>query len=392
MRKRGLFVVMAVVASCVLLAGCGNDPDKLFKKGEYAKAYPEFVKRGGTNEVALKQETTNGAFDTRNKAGNQAIHDFYYAAECQNKQGNQAEAKALYSRVVALSAYQIRIPKDKGAQVKDKMDALLRAIRELRSQEVSYGRDLREWENRPPTTGTDPYEGGNSNTDPYDNGNSNTDPYDNGNSNTDPYDNGNSNTDPYEGGNSNTDPYSGSSNSNTDPYNNVKYATDSAPSRYWLDNAYTTMRSRQREFERALYETTAAEMPAIASVKKEYDRLSRALDNYCMYAAPGGMLFKPDSIVSEMAYRSMQGNMDAFQRELYAAQTTVSYETYALSLKEPQLVTDAKAKLRALGGDPEAVLNAATGKAPEAVSRDSTGTTGTTGITVQSTGTTPFGQ
>jgi len=145
-------MVLALFSS-VFLAGC-NDPDKIFQKGDYAKAYPEFVKRAGTNEVTLRNEAANGTFEPRQKAGNQAVHDLFYAAECQKKLGNNAEAEALYRRVVALSQYQIRIPHDQSALLKDSLFSLISFAREVRSQETSYGRALSDWRNQPPPGNT----------------------------------------------------------------------------------------------------------------------------------------------------------------------------------------------------------------------------------------------
>jgi major membrane immunogen (membrane-anchored lipoprotein) len=389
MRKRVWGYLVLVVCASLFLTGCGNDPDKNFQKGKYAEAYPEFIKRAGTNEVALKNETANGSFDPRNKAGNQAIHDLYYAAECQKKLGNTKEAEALYRRVVDLSNYQIRIPHDQSALLKDALGKMISAARDVRSQEVSYGRALREWESQPPSGGTDPYDNGGSgtgNTDPYNGGGTST------GGNTDPY-NGGSNTDPYSGG-SNTDPYSNnkpSGGSNTDPYaGRIQYATTDAPSRYWLDSAVTTLRSRQREFEKLLYSTTTAQVPSIDALKKEYERSSRQLDNYLNYAAPGGMFFKPDSLLSQYAWQSYESGQDTFQRSMYGAQGVVTYETKPLVLKEPNLVTNAKSSLTEMG----VAISYSSAPTSEAGTRaaGTQSTSGTAGVKVNSTSTNPFGQ
>ena len=340
--KRRFFSTMALaLLACVLLAGCGNNPDTLFKKGKFAEAYPEFIKRAGTNEVALKQETTNGSFNTRNTSANQAIHDFYYAAECQKKLGNTREAAVLFQRVVDLSKYEIRIPSDKSALLKDAMEKLARAAREVRSQEVSYGRAYRDWENTPSGTGTG--------TDPYDN-----DP-------TDPYDN--SPTDPYSDGTGST--------------------KGEAPSRYWLDNAVQTLRTSQRDFERLMFSATKEEIPSIDSIKSEYDRFSRSLDGYLIYGAPGGLLFSPDTIPSGIAWKFFEDNLNTVTRAVYGAQGVTTYTRHPIQLKEANLVIQAQSALRELG--------AATGTAAApAVGEGST--SGVTPAAVDSTGSTPFGQ
>lgn len=367
--RKWTFLILAFSVS-VLLAGCGNDPDKLFSKGEYEKAYPLFIERAGPKEVALKTETTNGNFDSRNNAGNQAIHDYYYAAECQAQLGNNQEAEALYRRVVGLSEFKIRIPNDKGALLKDSMDSYFRSLRELRNQEVDYGRRLRDWENRPPSGGTDPFDDDDDDTDPFNDG---------GGSNTDPFnDDDDDDTDPFnDGGGSNTDPFSAPASS----------YSDDAPSRWWLDSAYSTMRTRQRDFERLLYGTTSGEMPDIASIRTKYESFSRQVDNYCMYAAPGGILFSPDSFASQIAWTSLESAMDGVRRDMYSASSNVIYEEYSLTLKEPQLVAQAKAALERMGVD----LAAEEAAAPDAADAGET-TADDTSVTVDGDNATPFGQ
>ena len=323
MRKRIWGLMVLALFSSVFLAGC-NDPDKNFQKGDYAKAYPEFVKRAGTNEVTLRNEAANGTFEPRQKAGNQAVHDLFYAAECQKKLGNNAEAEALYRRVVALSQYQIRIPHDQSALLKDSLFSLISSAREVRSQETSYGRALSDWRNQPPP----------GNTDPYDNGGSN-------------------------GG-----------------------TTTEAPSRYWLGNAVSNLRTRQRDYERLLLATTADQVPDIAKVKTAYDKFSRSLDNYLSYGAPGSILFSPDSFLSQIAWSSFESGLDTFQRVAYAAQGNVTYTTQALQLKKPQLIDQAKAALASMGVSPALGVEAPAGAGQ--------GTTGTNGVNVNSSSNSPF--
>jgi len=115
-RVVALFVVSFIVT--VALVGCDKggsegsvvtnltgNPDTLFNMGKYSEAYTAYVIRAGSNDVALKADTS----DTkgRQKCGNQAIHDYYYAAECQTKLGNTEGADAFYQKVVELSKYQI---------------------------------------------------------------------------------------------------------------------------------------------------------------------------------------------------------------------------------------------------------------------------------------------
>lgn len=412
MKTRKWAFLVLVFSVSVLLVGCGNDPDKLFSKGEYEKAYPLFIERAGPKEVALKTETTNGNFDSRNNAGNQAIHDYYYAAECQAQLGNNQEAEALYRRVVGLSEFKIRIPNDKGALLKDSMDSYFRSLRELRNQEVDYGRRLEDWENRPPSGGTDPFD--DDDTDPFDD-DDDTDPFPSSGSsgsNTDPFNDydDDDDTDPF--------PSSGSSSSNTDPFNDYDYDddddtdpfgsssssgsstdpfaspaaassySDDAPSRWWLDSAYSTMRTRQRDFERLLYATTSGEMPDIASIRTKYESFSRQVDNYCMYGAPGGILFSPDSLVSQIAWSSLESAMDGVRRDMYSASSNVIYEEYALTLKEPQLVAQAKAALARMGVD----LAAEEAAAPEDAADAAETTADDTSVTVDGDDATPFGQ
>ena len=312
MQKRIWGLMVLALFSSVFLAGC-NDPDKIFQKGDYAKAYPEFVKRAGTNEVTLRNEAANGTFEPRQKAGNQAVHDLFYAAECQKKLGNNAEAEALYRRVVALSQYQIRIPHDQSALLKDSLFSLISSAREVRSQETSYGRALSDWRNQPPP----------GNTDPYDNGGSN-------------------------GG-----------------------TTTEAPSRYWLANAVLNLRIRQCDCLQLLFATTADQVPDIAKVETAYDKFSRSLDNYLSYGAPGSILFSPDSFLSQIAWSSFESGLDTFQRVAYAAQGNVTYTTQALQLKKPQLIDQAKAALASMGVSPALGV-----EAPAGAGQGTTGTNG----------------
>jgi len=133
---RKFYFVFLLFSVAVFLSGCGNNPDSLFKKGKYSEAYTEFIKRGGMNEAALKTEVMNGSFDSRNNAGNQAIHDYYYAAECQKKLGNTALAQSYYQKVVDLSKYQIRIPKNQCEQVKNAYEYFLNCVRNFRDREI----------------------------------------------------------------------------------------------------------------------------------------------------------------------------------------------------------------------------------------------------------------
>ncbi len=395
MNKRLRVFFLLVVATSVLLAGCGKDPDKLFKEGKYDKAYPEFIKRAGTNETALKTVTTNAAnADSRIAAGNQAIHDLYYAAECQKKLGNTAEANGLYKRVVDLSNYKIQVPADRSVLLKDSLDSLLRAARDVRYQEVSYGQAYRDWQNQP-SGNTDPYD--DDDTDPYDNhgsSGSNTDPYNNhgsSGSNTDPYNNhgsSGSNTDPYGSSTgssgSNTDPYDDDDDDDTDPY--AYSSSTSAPSRFWLDNSISTLATRRRDFERTLYSTTAAQVPDIEAVKKEYERYSRALDSYLQFASPGNFLFSPDSIASQLAWNTLEGNATSVQRVAYAAKGNVVMTDYPFTLKEPGLVDAARSAIGASASAPAATT-------PAGATTPSTNTTGSnSGTAVPVNTKTTFGE
>jgi hypothetical protein len=378
--KRRLFgLTLLAVMTAVLLTGCGNDPDALYKKGKYAEAYPEFVKRAGTNEAALRNETVNGSVDSRNKSGNQAIHDLYYAADCQKKLGNNAKARVLYRRVVELSRYQIRVPHNKGIDVKNSFDRMVNSLRDMRSQELDYARRYEEWRNQPPSSGnTDPYSGGGSNTDPY---------------------SGGSSTDPYSGGSS-TDPYSGGTRRTTDPYSSSSNTAPriERPSDGWLSSSHNTMRSNQRDFERLLYGCTTADCPKIEELKREYRLFAASLDNYAMVAAPGGILYSPGSLASQIAYQSLQINLDRFRRALYEGQFNTTYTTHPITLKEPHLVAQAEAALRAMGDDPSTIGRSApqaagTAAPTPSVTIPSVNTTANdTTIQVAPTGTTPFGQ
>ena len=348
MKRRLISLAVLSLGVAVLLAGCGNDPDAFFKKGKYAEAYTEFVKRGGLNETALKTEVTNGSFDSRNKAGNQAIHDYYYAAESQKKLGNDAVAKGFYQKVADLGKYEIRVPQDKSVTLKNSYDSLLRSIDSFRN---------REKELYTKSQNTDPY-GGSGGTDPYggSGGSGGTDPYggSGGSGGTDPY--GGSGGSGGYGGSGGTDPYGGSGGSNTDPYssggrkpsggsNTDPYAQAPADDDPWYRMYYNDVLNKRREFEKLLYGTTAAEVPDIDNLKREYDIMARNLDNYLRFAAPNGFLSSPNSLISEISYLGLQSSSRSFQRSLYGAKGNVTYITTPIRQTEPQLVTAAQAEL-----------------------------------------------
>lgn len=143
MKRIILLFVMSLVLS-VGLAGCSKDPDALYREGKYAEAYTEYVKRGGLNEVALKTEKTNDLekaqeeLARRQQNGNQAIHDYFYAAECQKQLGNIDQANLYYGKVVDVSKCQIRTPCDKLPLLQSSYDNLIRAIDAYRSQQDYY--------------------------------------------------------------------------------------------------------------------------------------------------------------------------------------------------------------------------------------------------------------
>ena len=305
---------VVLVASALMFTGC--DGDYYYKKGQYDKAYVEYVKTGGMNEVTLEKEVANGGFDSRNSAGNQAIHDYYYAADCSKRLGNTELAKSYYRKVVDLSAYNIRIPQDKSALLQDDFGYLENSIRNFRNREVYLSTQ--------PTTNTDPYSGGGS-------------------------------TDPYSGG---------SSGGSTDPYANSAKAA-AAPSDDWDFRAYySNINSYRRDFEKKLYSATSQEMPDIENVKREYDRFSRALDLYLTFSAPGGLLNSPNSLGSAIAYAQLETALTSFRRVLYSAKGNITYIGQPISLKEPQLVSAAKTELGTSSTSP------ASGTIPSGVNRD----------------------
>lgn len=337
-RRAVLFFVMSFVAA-IGLTGCGNNPDDLYKKGKYSEAYTEFVKRAGTNEITLKTEKVNaGAYEIqkRQKSGNQALHDYYYAAECQKQLGNTAEASLYYQKAIDISKYQIRTPHDQGALLKESFASLLSAVQSYRSAQVDYIDEA----TRPPEEETDPYDSGSGNTDPYSGGSSNTDPYSGGSSNTDPYSGGSSNTDPYSGGSSNTDPYNSVAKSAT-------VAKSASVSDTWMRSAYNTMVSRRQEFEKLLYSTTADQVSNIQSIKDQYRSFSSALDSYLSFASPSKTVSNPEWVESfaSMYYKGVSSAGNQYTSTLSGAQSKITYTIENLNVTEPQLVVQATAAL-----------------------------------------------
>lgn len=328
MRRAVLFLMVSLMVA-VGLTGCGSNPDKLFKDGKYTEAYTEFVKRAGTNEIKLKTETVNAsAYETqqRQKSGNQALHDYYFAAECQKQLGNTSEANMYYQKTIDISKYQIRTPHDQGALLKASFASLLSAVQSYRSAQVDYIDEA----TRPPEE-------------------EDTDPYDSGSDNTDPYSGGSGNTDPYSGGSSDTDPYSGGSS--TDPYNSVAksetVAKSASVSDTWMRSAYNTMVSRRQEFEKLLYSTTADQVSNIQSVKDQYRTFSSALDSYLSFASPSKTVSNPEWVESfaSMYYRSVSSAGNQFTSTLSGAQSKITYTVENLNVAEPQLVVQATAAL-----------------------------------------------
>lgn len=318
------WVVVPVLLAALAVVGC--DGDYYYKKGQYDKAYPEYVKSGGLNEVTLKKEVANGGFESRNSAGNQAIHDYYYAADCQKRLGNPETAKLYYQRAVDLSQYSIRIPQDKSALLKDEFGNLENAINSFRNREVYLSSHQ------------------------YDNSEDSTDPYSGGTSG--------GSTDPYSGGTSggSTDPYSGgTSGGNTDPYALKAQSAASPNDDYQFRSYYDNILTYRRNFEKKLYSATAQEIPDIENVRREYDRFSRALDTYLTFSAPGGLLQSPNSLGSAIAYAQLQTALSSFRKVLYSAQGVITYVSQPLNLKEPQLVATAKAELGSSASAPKPV-------------------------------------
>ncbi len=356
MRRRISWIItkisfaVPVLIAALGLSGC--DGDYYYKKGQYDKAYVEYVKQGGVHETALKNEVANGSFATRNAEGNKAIHDYYYAADSQKKLGNTETAKLYYKRVVDLSTYNIRIPQDKSAILKDDFGNLEYAIRNFRNREVYLS--THQYDD------TDPYSGGGS--DPYSGGGSSggSDPYSGGSSGggSDPYSGGSSGgSDPYSGGSSggSTDPYGGGSGGNTDPYS-LKVQASVSPNDDWQYRSYfNNILTYRQNFERKLYSSTAQEIPDIENVKREYERFSRALDTYLTFAAPGGLLQSPNSLGSAITYAQLESAMSSFRRTLYSAKGVITYINQPLNLTEPQLVATAKAELGTSAAAPRPV-------------------------------------
>ncbi len=141
---------MAVLLVAVFGAGCSilGDPDSLFKDGKYSEAYTKFIERGGTNETRFRTEVMNGAFATRNDAGNQAIHDYYYAAECQKKLGNDALAQSYYKRVVDLSATPVRIPQNRLELIRAKFMELENSLSTFHDQELMAAGEYEGYSNQ----------------------------------------------------------------------------------------------------------------------------------------------------------------------------------------------------------------------------------------------------
>lgn len=139
--KRKLLLFFTVVVCALLATGCRDTPEKLFEEGRYDQAYPLFVERAGINEVRLKQESVGVSYETRNRAANQSIHDYYHAAECLRRQGRENEASVYYQRVAYISDYNIRIPDDRAQELHDSYDRLTAAISDFRRAQINPDND-----------------------------------------------------------------------------------------------------------------------------------------------------------------------------------------------------------------------------------------------------------
>jgi|GEM_PF-3583657 len=312
MRKAALFLIVSLMVS-VGLAGCGNDPDALFKEGKYAEAYTEYVRRGGIAETSLKSEKVNSTnVRDRQASGNTAIYCYSGAAECQKMLGNTAEANLYYTKVVDLSKYQIRTPHDPAVTLKDSYEKMMFAVRTYRFQQKDYISQATQ-----------------------------------------------SNTDPYSGGSNNTDPYSGGSN-NTDPYNSrspstIAKSANTAQSSSLGDGAiraaYNALQERRREFESLLNSTTTGQIANISSVKDEYKYFSSSLDSYLTNAGPDRTYYDPLSIEesSVIYYDRVTSSANRLGPVVGAARGTITYTSVPLTLTgtNPQLVSKAAAAISA---------------------------------------------
>jgi hypothetical protein len=363
LKRLVLFLLIGFTVSAGL-TGCTKTPEKLFKDGKYAEAYPEFVKRAGKNELSMKNEVMNGSSSSRHRSGNKAINDYYYAALCQKNLGNNKEANFYYNKVVEVSNYKIRTPRDEAKELKDQYNRYISAVNNYRYYQKQFCEDAQAYRDRYYNSGsntdpyssrtTDPYSTGGSDTDPYSGGNSdpysgsgsNSDPYSGSGSDTDPYSGSGSDTDPYSGSGSGTDPYSGSG-SDTDPYsgsgNTDPYDPDYVPDMSYVNSSYRAMLNEKEKFESLLYRTSSEIVPNIATIKDEYEWMSGYLDSYLNVASPYRIednKFK-GSLISDDYYR-FTDKANGFTTLLKNADTKITYTVEDLKVENLAQVREAQ--------------------------------------------------
>ncbi len=87
----------------------GESGEAYFVNGNFEQAFTAFDNAAKYLERSLKEEHANLPFskDRRMGWGNEAIYNFYYAAESQKKLGNMTVARNYYQRVIDISEYKI---------------------------------------------------------------------------------------------------------------------------------------------------------------------------------------------------------------------------------------------------------------------------------------------
>ena len=298
----------------------------------------------------------NGSSSSRHRSGNKAINDYYYAALCQKNLGNDKEANFYYNKVVEVSNYKIRTPRDEAKELKDQYNRYISAVNNYRYYQKQFCDDAQAYRDRYYNSGntdpyssrtTDPYSGSGSDTDPYSGSGSNTDPYSGSGSDTDPYSGSGSDTDPYSGSGSDTDPYSGSG-SDTDPYsgsgsNTDPYDPDYLPDMSYVNSSYRTMLDEKERFESLLYRTSSEIVPNIGTIKDEYEWMSGYLDSYLNVASPYRIednKFK-GSLISDDYYRFTDKAND-FTSLLKNADTKITYTVEDLKVENLAQVREAQ--------------------------------------------------
>lgn len=97
MRMKRAALLLVLVCAAVLTVGC-DDPNKLYQKGEYQKAYDAYMKNAQGQESALAREWDTSSLASARDTASKLVENYYKAGECKEKLGDPTAARALFEK------------------------------------------------------------------------------------------------------------------------------------------------------------------------------------------------------------------------------------------------------------------------------------------------------